>query len=87
MTTPIVLCLVFGACFGLATYSNRHLFSEGPTRRDADTGAWKGRLLWVLLCTCLWPVMALTGLHSVWVLARRRAVAARKPREPGAPPP
>jgi len=29
----IVSFLVFGAVFGLATYSKRHLFSEGPTRR------------------------------------------------------
>lgn len=33
MTSTIVLFLAFGAFFGLATYSNRHLFSEGQTRR------------------------------------------------------
>ena len=87
MTTPIVLFLVFGACFGLATFSRRHLFSEGPTRRhEGDgAGAWRDRALWVLTCTCLWPIMALTGLYSMWILARRRAVAARKPRDAGPP--
>jgi hypothetical protein len=80
MTTPIVLFLVFGAFFGLATYSRRHLFSEGPTSR-AEPGAKDplgGRLMWALLCTCLWPLMVLTGLHTAWLLARRRAVAARR---------
>ena len=87
MTTSIVLFLVFGACFGLATFSRRHLFSEGPTRRhDGDgTGAWRDRALWVLTCTCLWPIMALTGLYSMWILARRRASAARKAGDAGPP--
>ncbi len=74
MTLPIVLYLLFGACFGLATFQWRHLFSEGPTRKedaDAPPGL-KARLGWALLCTCLWPVMLLTGLHSWWILWRRR---------------
>ena len=74
MTTPIVLFLAFGACFGLLTHSRRHLFSEGPTRRD-DSGAGDSlasRVMWVLICTCLWPVMALTGLYSLWHLSRVR---------------
>ncbi len=83
MTTPIVLFLVFGALFGLATHSRRHLFSEGPTSR-AEPGAKDplgGRLMWTLICTCLWPLMVLTGLHTAWLLARRRAVAGvRQPR-------
>lgn len=83
MTAPIVLYLLFGAGFGLATFSKRHLFSEGPTQRDdgASGRGLKARLLWALLCTCLWPVMALTGLHSWWLLSRRRARAERKPPE------
>ena len=83
MTTPIVLFLLFGAGFGLATFSKRHLFSEGPTRRDDSgaSGGLKARLGWTLLCTCLWPVMALTGLHSWWILSRRRALAARQRRD------
>ncbi|MBS1177924.1 MAG: hypothetical protein H6R06_2336 [Proteobacteria bacterium] len=83
MTTPIVLYLLFGACFGLATFSRRHLFSEGPARRDnaAGSGALRARLGWVALCSCLWPVMALTGLHSWWILSRRRALAEREHRD------
>lgn len=82
MTTPIVLFLLFGACFGLATFSKRHLFSEGPTRRDAQDagGEWKERVIWTLICTCLWPLMALTGLYSSWILWRRRARAERQSR-------
>jgi hypothetical protein len=74
LTLPIVLFLLFGAVFGLASFSHRHLFSEGPSRReegDAPPGL-KARLGWALLCSGLWPVMLLTGLHSWWVLWRRR---------------
>ncbi len=79
MTLAIVGFLVFGACFGLATFTRRHLFSEGPTTRvEAKPGDLaNGRVMWVLICTFLWPVMALTGLHSLWLLARRRAAARR----------
>jgi hypothetical protein len=79
MTLAIIGYLVFGACFGLATFTRRHLFSEGPTTRvDAKSGDFaNGRLMWVLICTFLWPVMALTGLHTAWLLARRRAAARR----------
>ncbi len=83
MTAPILIFLLFGAVFGLASFSHRHLFSEGPSRRDDDAGAQglKARLGWALLCSALWPVMLLTGLHSWWVLSRRRAVAARERRD------
>lgn len=79
MTTPIVLFLLFGALFGLATFAHRHLFSEGPTTRDdaGTSGRLGARLGWALLCSTLWPLMALTGLHSVWLLARRRRRLAR----------
>ncbi len=80
MNLPIALFLVFGFCFGLASYSNRHLFSEGPTRRHDKTenDPLDGRLMWTLICTLLWPIMVLTGLNSWWILSRRRAVAARR---------
>jgi hypothetical protein len=83
LTTPIVLFLVFGAFFGLATYSRRHLFSEGPTVRDTSASAntLRGRISWAFVCTPLWPIMVLTGLHSALLLARRRAVAARRPQD------
>jgi hypothetical protein len=74
MTTTIVLFLAFGACFGLATFSNRHLFSEGPSRKgqaaDDTLGA---RVMWVLICSALWPIMALTGVYSLWRGRRVRA--------------
>ncbi len=79
MTTALVLYFLFGALFGLATSSNRHLFSEGPTTRDecGASGSWLSRLGWALLCSTLWPIMILTGLHSAWRLARRRATPDR----------
>lgn len=53
MNLPIAVLLIVGFCFGLATCSNRHLFTEGPTqRRDkAETGPLDGRLMWTLI----WP--------------------------------
>lgn len=83
MTTPILVFIVLGVCFGLATMTHRHLFSEGVTRDDDDAArsGWQQRLVWVLLCSLLWPLMALTGLHSLWLLARRRARAARPRRD------
>ena len=74
MNTWIVLFLLFGAAFGLASFSNRHLFSEGPTRVDADAGASStgSRIFWLAVCTFLWPIMLLAGLNSARILARRR---------------
>ena len=68
VTTAIVLFIAFGALFGLATHTHRHLFSEGHTRRSAadETDPMQGRLAWTLLCTALWPLMALTGVFSWW---------------------
>lgn len=71
MNLWIVAYLVFGASFGLATFSRKHLFSEGreqpvdPARR----GALDGRIAWMLICSALWPIMALAGMMS---LARLR---------------
>lgn len=81
MTTPILLFIVLGLCFGLATMTRQHFFSEGVSRSDADVRGWKQRVVWVLMCSLLWPLMALTGLHSLWLLARRRARAEQAPRE------
>lgn len=73
MTWWIALFLVAGAVFGLATFSNRHLFSEGTTRRSGTEArdALDGRLVWVMTCTCLWPIFALTGLYSLWRRSRK----------------
>jgi hypothetical protein len=83
-TTTIVVFLAFlafGACFGLATFSRRHLFSEGPSRSgeggdEDDTLA--QRLIWVLSCSALWPLMLLTGAISLW---RLRSVRVRQRRD------
>lgn len=81
MTTAIVLYFAFGACFGLATLSRRHLFSEGPSRPSRDGRAGDDtlaqRVLWVLVCSGLWPLMALTGGVSLWRLRRARVQAQR----------
>jgi hypothetical protein len=77
-TTTIVVFLAFvafGACFGLATFSRRHLFSEGPSRAGQagdkdDTPA--QRVIWVLSCSALWPLMLLTGAVALWRLRGAR---------------
>lgn len=70
--------LLVGAAFGLATFSHKHLFSEGPESPAGaqQPDAMNGRLMWVLICSCLWPVMALTGVYSFWRLRRQRAAEA-----------
>jgi hypothetical protein len=72
--TYIGLFLFLGACFGFATYSQRHLFSEGP-RKAIDSGQTsflESRIFWVLLCTLLWPIMVITGINTAWVLFKRK---------------
>ena len=77
-TTTIVLFLAFvafGACFGLATFSRRHLFSEGPSRAGTvgdDDDTLLQRVIWVLSCSALWPLMLLTGAVSLWRLRGAR---------------
>lgn len=73
----IVSFLVFGTCFGVFSFPARHLFSEGPTNTPANeaTDFLHERIFWVFICTALWPVMILTGLHSAWILAKRRRKA------------
>lgn len=77
MTSSIVLFLAFGAFCGIATWSNRHLFSEGPTRPAAKVSRdlLDGRRMWMLICCGLWPLMVLTGLHSLRRVSRERATA------------
>lgn len=75
VTVWILGYVLLGAGFGLATYSRRHLFSEGPSRPAATAARnlLDGRLAWALICSALWPLMALTGLVSACTLARARA--------------
>jgi hypothetical protein len=75
--TVIYLFLIFGAFFGLATYSKRHLFSEGPQKaKDSEQiSTLKGRIYWVILCTLLWPIMVITGINTAWILFKRKQQA------------
>lgn len=79
MNLYITAFLAFGCFFGLATFTHRHLFSEGPHGADAgasisDKGAWA---FWVAMSTLLWPILVVSGVNTAWVLAKRRARAAR----------
>ncbi|WP_305485003.1 hypothetical protein [Polynucleobacter sp.] len=76
-TTFISLYILFGACFGFVTFSQRHLFSEGPhTAKELDGNPFfESRIFWVLLCAMLWPIMALTRIHTAWLLKKRRKLA------------
>ena len=79
MNLYIAAFLAFGCFFGLATFSHRHLFSEGPHGPEAsapisDKGAWA---FWVAMSTLLWPILVLSGLNTAWVLAQRRARASK----------
>ena len=76
MNIYIVLFLLLGTCFGLCTFSHRHLFSEGPKKIEEPVKGWdfSNRLMWMMICTFLWPIMVLTGLHSVWILSKRKAM-------------
>jgi hypothetical protein len=72
----IMTFLLIGASFGLVSFPNRHLFSEGPSRSEAAVGTqWSARLFWAAVCTFLWPIMLLTGFHSAWILAKRKRAA------------
>lgn len=76
MNLYISLFLLFGAVFGLSTFSYRHIFSEGPQVETAEGDATLGaRVLWAMVCTFLWPIMVLTGLNSAWILAKRKRQA------------
>ena len=77
MNAYIWLFLLFGACFGAASFNNRHLFSEGPHKIEEPPGGptVASRVFWVSVCTLLWPIMALTGLNTAFILARRRRQA------------
>ncbi len=75
MTIYIVVFLVFGAVFGLMTFTKRHLFSEGPkvVEESPDANNVASRVMWILICTFLWPIMLLTGLNSIRILSKRKA--------------
>ena len=70
----IGLYLFFGACFGFLTYSQRHLFSEGPRKaiNPDQTSPLEGRVFWIMVCTFLWPIMVITRINTAWVLFKRK---------------
>lgn len=72
--TFICLFLIFGACFGFATYSQRHLYSEGPRKAvESDQNSpLEGRIFWIMVCTFLWPIMVITRINTAWVLYKRK---------------
>jgi hypothetical protein len=76
-TTFISIYILFGACFGLLTFSQRHLFSEGPhkAKSSEENPFFESRIFWILLCAMLWPIMALTRIHTAWLLHKRRKLA------------
>jgi hypothetical protein len=73
-TTFISLFIFFGACFGFAMYSQRHLFSEGPHKAKSsdETPFFESRFFWVPLCALLWPIMVITRIHTAWLLHKRK---------------
>ena len=74
MNAWIVMYLLFGTSFGAATFTHRHLFSEGPRKPDEPPGGPSvgSHVFWLMVCTWLWPIMALTGLNTALILAKRR---------------
>jgi len=78
MNPYIYAFLLFGACFGAASFPHRYLFSEGPKKVPDPPGGptVSSRIFWVMVCTFLWPIMVLTGLNSAWILARRKRQSA-----------
>lgn len=75
MTTALFVFFACGAVFGFATFSHRHLFSEGHTRpgQPGEDSGLGSRLVWVMLCSALWPLFILSGLYSAGYRARQRA--------------
>jgi hypothetical protein len=77
MNAYIVSFLLGGFFFGVVSFPIRHLFSEGPTQVQLSDGpgSLQERIFWSLICTCLWPILLLTGLHSAWIIAKKRRAA------------
>jgi hypothetical protein len=78
-TTFISLFILFGACFGFVTYSQRHLYSEGPHKAEVSipTPFFESRVFWMMVCASLWPIMVITRIHTAWLLQKRRKLAQR----------
>jgi hypothetical protein len=72
----IAAFFVIGTVFGLATYSTRHLYSEGPSRPDAGGGA-RDMAMWICIASALWPVLVLAGAYGAWRRQQRLRGARR----------
>jgi hypothetical protein len=70
---PIIVFLAAGVIFGLATYPNRHFFSEGGARPQGASGVLEGRVAWCAICSCLWPIFVATGAWNLVRLALKDA--------------
>ena len=70
----IFVFLFLGMCFGFASYTNRHLFSEGPQKADNanQNSLLESRVFWVMVCMWLWPIMVITGINTAWILFKRK---------------
>jgi hypothetical protein len=73
----VVLYAVLGVAFGVATYAQRHFFSEGGARPPARGGVLEGRIVWCVVCSGLWPLFVVTG---AWNLVRLSQARARRSR-------
>jgi hypothetical protein len=74
MTSTIVAFFALGVLFGLVTFPVRHHCSEGSVRPTSQAGLdLVERLKWAVLCSALWPILALSGGLSWLRLARGRA--------------
>ena len=73
----ICLFLFLGACFGFASYANRHLFSEGPQKATTSNhnSFLESRIFWIMVCTWLWPIMVITGINTALILSKRKKQA------------
>lgn len=79
MNAYIALFLLFGAFFGIATFTRRHLFSEGPRAPDgpSEAASVASRIMWVLVCVALWPLMVVAGINTAWIMTKRKRLIRR----------
>lgn len=74
MNAYLITFFLAGAILGATSFGYRHLFSEGPYKPGGSTtnDPLNSRIFWLLICIFLWPVLLLTGLNSLWILAKRK---------------
>lgn len=75
MNLFILAFVLVGIAFGGLTAGHQQFFNEGRCQ-SAGQGH---RGLWVLLCSLLWPLMLLAGLHNGVKLVLARRGAQRRP--------